>query len=149
MTAATKGLSKTRQSLVMGAFAESFSAAQTKLEARVTDEMETYYAARMTDDEIRTVIDFYGAGLGYKMLHDVQNVTPEERQKFGLYMFGHPALIKLAKLSLDYIKSSETRRQASQAIFTADFNTRFCQALARDHLKIPKCQAPGLQGASQ
>jgi len=144
MTAATKRFTKPQQSMFMEAFAGSFNAAESKLEARIADEMETYYAARLTEDELRTVADFFGSGVGYKMLHDGQNLTPEDRQQAGSYMFNHPALLKFTKLNFDYMKGMQARRQASQAIFTADFTERFCQALAKDHLKMSTCSAPGL-----
>jgi hypothetical protein len=138
---ALKGLPKPQQSSVMAAFVQSYKAAEANLQARVLDEIETYYTARMTDDELKTVISFYSSGVGYKMTHGGGGLTVEERQKSGQYMFSNPAMVKFVKLNFVYLKGAQARRQASQASFTADFKARFCEALANDRLTIPTCAA--------
>jgi hypothetical protein len=139
--AAAKGLSENQQSKISDAFTQAFNAAESAREVRLIDQVTTYYATRLTDDELKTVLDFYGSGIGYNMMHNPQAVTPEDRQKTGQYIMDHPALLKFTELNFAYMKIALARQQAGVSLFQADFKARFCSALAKDHLKMSTCLA--------
>ena len=141
VAASIKGLPANQQALTLKAFQSAFDAAEGRREATTLDEMERYYAMRLTDDELKTAVDFYAHGIGYKSLHDAQHMTPEDRQAVGQFMVNHPAMIKFTKLNFDYMKSAPTRQQLLGQTFNEDLKGQFCHNLAASHLKMSTCPA--------
>jgi len=108
------------------------------------NEIVVYYATRMNDDELRAAIDFYGSGLGHKLIRTPQNLTPDERDKVRKYLTTQPSMIKLTKVSADYRNSLQARREALNAAFISDFGARFCQSLNSARIKVSYCPTSGL-----
>lgn len=136
-----KALPANRQAIVLAAFDKAFEAADTRRQQKTMAAMADYYATRMTDEELAAVVGFYSQGLGFKIFHDGQHLTPEERQQNGRYMLEHPALTKFAKLNFDYMKHVLATRPADTAAFQADFRVSLCRNLAAARLQSAACLA--------
>jgi hypothetical protein len=149
LLAKAKNLSEPRKLEVMAAFNEAWKAAYAEHQARYRDEVANYVAARLTDEELKTVVDFYGAGVGYNMIHSPQSLTPEDRQEGGKYILSHPELLKFSNVLLRYTAGALSHPEASRALFNADFKARFCQNLAKAQVKSVTCSEPGLNWTFQ
>lgn len=137
-----KGIPKSQQSQAVGAFTNAFDAAMATREKKALDETAVYFASRMTDDELRTVLDFYSTDLGAKSQQGVQALSVDERQQIGRFTIDHPAMLKFVKIGIDYVKGRQARRQAYEAAFDVDLNTRLCNNLTSIHLKLTSCPSP-------
>ena len=136
-----KTLPASRQAVVIAAFNKAFEAADARRQQKAMAAMADYYATRMTDEELATVVGFYSSGLGRKMLRDGQHVTPDERQQSGRYVLEHPAMLKFTKLDFDYMKHALAMRPANLAAFQTDFRASLCRNLASAHLQSTACVA--------
>ena len=139
VAASIKGLPVNQQDLTLKAFKSAFDVAERRRESATLDEMERYYATRLTDDELETAVNFYAQGIGYKSLHDAQHMTLEDRQAAGQFMVDHPAMMKFAKLNFDYMKSMATRQPLMEQTFNEDLKGQFCRNLAASHLMMSTC----------
>jgi len=141
-------MSKAQQAQFVDAFNRAFNGAMSSRLQRTYNNMETYFASRLTDDELKTVADFYSSGVGYKSQHDFQGMTPTERQENGQFAVDHPAISKFIKVGLGYATAAQSRRKIEDPVFNKDFMNRFCTNLSADHLRLSMCpsaQYPSLR----
>ncbi|WP_322963364.1 energy transducer TonB [Sphingomonas fuzhouensis] len=108
---------------------------------RNLDRLERYYAARLTDDEMRKIIEFFSSGIGYQSVHHGEEWTQANRQALGMAMFEHPELAKWAKVNLDMMQGLAAQMHDQERAFQADLSAALCPRLARDHIQLSTCPA--------
>lgn len=136
-----KGLPVSYQAAALGAFDKAYAAADARRQEKLLDAMAEYYATRMNDEELATVVSFSSSPLGQKMLLDAQHLTADERQQLGRYTLENPAMRKFTKLNFDYIKHAAASHSADMALFQADFRASFCHNLVGMRGPTPACPA--------
>ncbi len=135
-----KTLPPGRRATVLNAFDKAYQAADARRQQKLLASMAEYYATRLTDEELSTVVAFYSTGMGYKMLH-TGALTREEREQNGQYILEHPALLKFSRLNLSYMKRAEDEKGAMTTAFQADFRAELCRNLAEARLQSAGCLA--------
>jgi hypothetical protein len=144
-----KSLPKAQQSEVLLAFDDAMKAEVAAQEAREVDDLSTYIATRLTDDELKIAVEFYIHGVGYKLTHNPQALTPDERQQGGLYIYNHPAMSKFITVGVGWSKTVLARVPEYRTIFRADLKALVCQNLAKTSVKSPTCSEPGMNWTFQ
>jgi len=135
-------MSNAQKAQMSDAFTKAFNPAMASRLRRAYDATVTYFAVRMNEEDLKSAVDYYSTGLGYKSQHNFKGMTPEERQENGQFVLDHPAIEKFVKTGLGYAVAAQARRKTEDPIFYADFNSRFCGNLAADHLKMTTCPSP-------
>jgi hypothetical protein len=125
-----------------------YESAEAANEKRMLNEIAFYYATRMTADELKTAVDFYGSRLGRKLIHTPQALTPKERDRVGQYLATQPSMVKLSKIAVEYRNSVQARREALNAAFISDFGSRFCKSLNSAEIKVSYCATSELHNSS-
>ena len=107
--------------------------------------MAAYYAARLSVDDLKTLIAWNGSDLTRRMRTDPKSVTAEERQEAGRYALEHPAVLKLTSLVISYVQAQQAEKPAIQAAFQTDFQHELCRNLATTGVRLATCPMPGPQ----
>ena len=103
------------------------------------DRMARYDAARLTDDEMRKISDFYASGIGYRHIHHNGAWAPADRLAFGKAAVERPELAKWTRLNVEQMQGLAVRLQEQQQLFQSELTAALCPRLARDHIRSSAC----------
>lgn len=135
------GLPPRAQSLAKADMHAAYDAAWQRSRRRNLDHMLGYYAARLTDDDMRKITAFFSSGIGYQSIHHGEEWSQADRQALGMAMFDHPELAKWTRLNLDLLQGLTAWMHDQQLAFQADLTAALCPKLARDHIQLSTCPA--------
>lgn len=133
------GLPPRVQSLAKADMHAAYDAAWQRSRRRNLEHMLDYYAARLTDDDMRKITAFFSTGIGYQSVHHGEEWTQANRQALGMAMFDHPELAKWTKLNLDMLQGLTAWMHDQQLAFQTDLTAALCPKLARDHIQLSTC----------
>ncbi len=133
-----KALPPRQQSLASDAFSNAFRAAQARHVHAAIENMATYYAAHLSEDDLKTLVAWNNDPVTKLMRTDPKSVTPEQRQEAGRYVMAHPEIMKLGMVAAGY---TNTEAAQAQAAFQADFQQQLCNNLATTGVRLSTCPA--------
>jgi hypothetical protein len=129
-------------------FAISYGIAENAERRRIIDDMAMYYVTRLSDAEIISASNFYASSLGYKLAHNPQALTAEEKGKIHNYINKNSDMVKISKVDAGYDQKMQSDQQALNNAFIADFGHFFCRDLANDKINVSFCPTSGPPKAS-
>ena len=101
----------------------------------------TWFAERLTPDELSAGIEFLSQDLGAKMAGNAAGLTPAEREAIGRYIMDHPAMTRVTAANVQFGRDTLARRAVTTAAFDADVKSGLCPRLAADKIQLPSCTA--------
>jgi len=135
-----------QQAQALTAFSTAFESAEAARIQIALDGMATYFASRLSEDDLKTIIAWNESDLGRRMREQPLTVTQEERQQVGQFTVDHPAMIRLVQVSVSYSKHVLANAPSGKAAFQADFQSRLCQNFSAIQLRMSTCPATATHG---
>jgi hypothetical protein len=136
-----KALPQRQQTLASDAFSNAFRVAQARHAHAAIESMTAYYAAHLSEDDLRTLVSWNDDPITKLMRTDPKSVTQEQRQEAGLYVIAHPAIMKLSTVVVGYMNTAKAEAGQTQATFQADFQQQLCGNLATTGVRLSTCPA--------
>lgn len=141
LMSATPGLAQQQRARADADLQSAFAAAEAHSVAVRRARLLRFYAARLSDDDLRGLMPLIADGTVRKLAPPPSDGTAAERQAVGQSIIDHPVLAKLVKIELDYVPHMLADTHPDEVTLQGDTMSGFCRNLARDHLAMPACRA--------
>lgn len=140
MQHASINLPAAKRQMLFDAIHRAIDTAMAQRATAALDDGARYFAARLSEDDLALMVDFYAGEVGRQSLH-LASQMPENKQAVGRFLFDHPGAVRFEKLVGSYAGHEMKMRQASSAAYTAAFQEQFCRNLTAIGIMLPTCSS--------